>query len=443
MSPSRQSVEQALGRLGALHPKVIDLSLGRIIDLLGKLGNPHLSLPPVLHVAGTNGKGSVVATCRAMAEAAGLRVHSYISPHLVRFNERIRIQGRLIDDEALVALLDEVEQSNAGAPITFFEITTAAAFLAFARVPADLCLLEVGLGGRLDATNVIDRPAAIAITPISLDHQSFLGNRLDQIAAEKAGIIKPHVPAIFGPQTAQAAAVLQQTAQSLSAPYQIYGRDWRAALHKDKAGVMKLLYQDQKDRLELPAPILHGPHQAANAGIAIALLRAQQAVDVPLAALRAGLGWVRWPGRLQKLEAGPLVDRLPPGADLWLDGGHNPAAARILRAALLQMAPETRPIIAIIGMMGNRDPSSFIKPLQGLVQTVYGVPIPSAEHPCAPSKIATAASQCGLRGLVASGVAGALDAIAHEASAEPPLVLITGSLYLAGEVLAENGHIPD
>ncbi|GER07867.1 hypothetical protein JCM17843_21770 [Kordiimonadales bacterium JCM 17843] len=302
---ARQAVANALGRLAALHPKVIDLSLGRIETLLEKLGNPHRSLPPVLHVAGTNGKGSVVATSRAIAEAAGLRVHSYISPHLVRFNERIRLQGQLIDDTALSALLDEVEAANGTDPITFFEITTAAAMLAFSRIPADLCILEVGLGGRLDATNVIDRPAATAITPISYDHQAYLGDDLADIAAEKAGIMKSGVPAILGPQSPLVDKVLRRIAHENNAPCFGFGQQWQAGLRTDEAGATHLIYKDTHGILDLPAPVLAGAHQAMNASTAIALLRHQNAVPISEAAIRAGLGWVRWPARLQKLDHGP------------------------------------------------------------------------------------------------------------------------------------------
>ncbi|GEQ97003.1 bifunctional folylpolyglutamate synthase/dihydrofolate synthase [Iodidimonas gelatinilytica] len=448
---ARQAVANALGRLATLHPKVIDLSLGRIETLLEKLGNPHRSLPPVLHVAGTNGKGSVVATSRAIAEAAGLRVHSYISPHLVRFNERIRLQGQLIDDTALSALLDEVEAANGTDPITFFEITTAAALLAFSRIPADLCILEVGLGGRLDATNVIDRPAATAITPISYDHQAYLGDDLADIAAEKAGIMKSGVPAILGPQFPPVDKVLRRIAHENNAPCFGFDQQWQAGLRTDEAGATHLIYKDAHGILDLPAPVLAGAHQAMNASTAIALLRHQNAVPISEAAIRAGLGWVRWPARLQKLDHGPLRELLPEKSDLWLDGGHNPAAARAVREALLTLVDTSRPVSLIVGMMGNRDPLDYLRPFQGLVHSVYGVTIPNVETPCPAADIAAAASSIGMQAMVASSVDGALKTIAQTAPSAKsphalcpaPFVLIAGSLYLAGDVLAKNGPLPD
>lgn len=439
----RQSVEAILNRLGHLHPKVIDLSLGRIKTLLAKLGNPQNKLPPVLHVAGTNGKGSTVATARAIAEAAGLRVHVYISPHLVRFNERIRLAGTLIGEDALTALLEEVEAANGDNPITFFEITTAAAFLGFSRIEADLTILEVGLGGRLDATNVVRNPALCAITPVSLDHQSYLGNDLQDIAREKAGIIKTGVPVICGPQADTVMRVINRVCVEKNVRLHAFGRHWRAGLRNGETGETRLIYKDDRGILDLPAPVLTGAHQAGNAGIAIAMLRHQNAVTIPDAAIRAGLGWVRWPARLQRLTQGPLFDKLPPHAELWLDGGHNPSAARALREALLTMSDGTRPVITITGMMGNRNPADFLMPLQGVVQTVYAVTIPGVDQPCLAADIAAAASRIGMQGLMASDVGSALDAITRSADQNPPLVLICGSLYLAGDVLAKNGPLPD
>lgn len=442
-SAARQKVSEALGRLAQLHPKLIDLSLGRVERLLDALGRPQDRLPPVLHIAGTNGKGSVVATARAIAEAAGLRTHVYISPHLVRFNERIRIAGSLIGDEDLAALLEEVEAANGAEPITFFEITTAAAFLAFSRTPADLCILEVGLGGRLDATNVIAEPAAIAITPISLDHQSFLGPELTDIAREKAGIMKAGAPAVIGPQNGVVDQFLRREARRLGVMTHVHGRHWRAGLRTGKDGETRLVYKDDAGIFDFPAPVLVGPHQAGNAGTAIALMRHQQAVQIPEAAIRAGLGWVRWPARMQKLESGPLRAQLPDAAELWLDGGHNPAAAQALRETLIRMTHQARPIDLVIGMMGNRNPLEFLQPFAGLIRTAHGVTIPGVDNPAAAADIAAAASSLGIRALVAGSVAGALNAIARTDSPEPPLVLIAGSLYLAGHVLAENGPLPD
>ncbi|RMD87803.1 MAG: bifunctional folylpolyglutamate synthase/dihydrofolate synthase [Alphaproteobacteria bacterium] len=410
--------------------------------LLEKLGRPEQKLPPVLHVAGTNGKGSVVATARAIAEAAGLRVHVYTSPHLVRFNERIRLAGRLIGDDDLVSLLAEVEAVNGGDPITFFEITTAAAFLAFSRLPADLLVLEVGLGGRLDATNVVARPAAVAITPVARDHEAWLGNTLPAIAAEKAGILKAGVPAVVGPQAARVEAVIRTRAEALDASLTIHGRDWRAALRSGGRGEARLVYRDRAGLLDLPAPVLVGPHQAINAGIAVALMRTQNAVAIPEAAIRAGLGWVRWPARLQRLAHGPLRDRLPPTAELWIDGAHNPAAARALRQALLRISGDLRPVHLVVGMLANRDPAAFLRPFLGIADSVTAVAIPGVEaaHPAA--SIAAAAGDLGINGRIAADVGSALEAIAARGGAES-LVLVTGSLYLAGHVLAENGPSPD
>lgn len=442
-APARERADAILARLTRLHPKVIDLSLGRIERLLDRLGRPQDALPPVLHVAGTNGKGSVVATLRAIAEAAGLRVHVYTSPHLVRFNERIRLAGKLIEDDALNAVLEEVEAANGDHPITFFEITTAAALLAFSRHPSDLCLLEVGLGGRLDATNVVPRPAACAITPVSLDHQGYLGESLAEIAAEKAGILRGPFPLVIGPQEAEALEVITQRAAHAGAPAFVFGRDWEVGLRSMADSAAKLLYRDGKGELELPAPNLAGPHQAINAGTAIAILRHQAAVAIPDAAIRAGLGWVRWPGRLQKLESGPLRARLPSNAELWLDGGHNPAAARALREALPGIADGARPIHLILGMQGHRDIEAFLKPLAGLASSVHAVTLAGVDAPAAAADIAAAANALGLQGLMAGSVASALDSIAARAGGREAVILITGSLYLAGEVLAANDMVPD
>lgn len=443
-STSRSRVEDIFQRLGRLHPKVIDLSLGRIERLLDALGRPQDRLPPVLHVAGTNGKGSVVATARAIAEAAGYRVHVYTSPHLVRFNERIRLAGRLIDDDDLLDLLDEVETANADAPITFFEITTAAALLAFARTPADLVILEVGLGGRLDATNVISRPAITAITPVDMDHQAWLGDSLAAIAGEKAGIIKPGVPVIVGPQHDEGLAVIHARAEAVGAPVHVCGSDWQSDMRKTQSGEPRLIYRDADGILDLPAPVLAGPHQAGNAGIAIAMLRRQDALRIPEAALRAGMEWVRWPARLQKLESGPLPALLDAGDALWLDGGHNPAAARALRQALIALAGDTRPVTLVTGMVGPRDPRGFLEPFAGLAEAVHAVTVPDQDAARPASEIAAAASDLGIEGRMAADVASALKAIAAQPAApDGRIVLICGSLYLAGSVLAANGPLPD
>jgi len=442
-SPARERADSILARLARLHPKIIDLSLGRIERLLDSLGRPQDALPPVIHVAGTNGKGSVIATMRAIGEAAGYRVHVYTSPHLVRFNERIRLAGKLIDDETLAALLEEVETVNGKAPITFFEITTAVALLAFARTPADFCLLEVGLGGRLDATNVVPRPAACGITPVSLDHQAYLGDTLEAIAAEKAGIIRTAAPVVLGPQDEAAGRVIAERAAEAGAPLLRFESDWRAGLRHGARGEMRLVYRDGGGGLDLPAPVLAGEHQAINAGMAIALLRAQTALRIPRAAFRAGMGWVRWPARLQRLDGGPLRARLPVAADLWLDGGHNPAAAHALRTALRRLATKARPIHLVVGMQGHRDLRGFLGPLAPLARSVHAVPVPGVDAPAAPADIAAAATALGSQGLMAASVGSALDSIAAREKAESYLVLITGSLYLAGEILAESGLPPE
>jgi dihydrofolate synthase/folylpolyglutamate synthase len=327
-------IEAVLSRLGGLHPKRIDavdgntLALDRIERLLAALGNPQDALPPVIHVAGTNGKGSTVATLRACLEAAGFRVHVFTSPHLVRFNERIRIAGTLIDDATLADLLEECERANLGAPITFFEVTTTAAFLAFARTPADFTLLEVGLGGRHDTTNVVRRPLVTAITPVSLDHQAFLGDTIAQIAGEKAGILKPSVPAVIGPQLAEAERVIEARAAALGAPLYRWQREWRA---EERAGGMR--YEGGRWHLDLPLPSLPGAHQLANAGTAIACLEQLAGGSLSATAIADGLRHIDWPARLQRLQRGPLVEILPRGWELWLDGGHNPAAGEVLGAA--------------------------------------------------------------------------------------------------------------
>src|SRR3984893_11079098 len=320
-----QPSDQILERLGRLHPKLIDLSLGRIERLLAALGNPQDRPPPVVHVAGTKGKGSTVATLRACLEAAGYRVHAYISPHLVRFNERIRLAGALIDDAALVSVLEEAERRNEGREITFFEITTAAAFLAFSRSPADILLLEVGLGGRLDTTNVVKLPAVTAITPVSLDHQAFLGDTIVAIAGEKAGILKPGVSAGVGPQPQEAEAVIDARAVEIGAPLSRWQSEWRCSAVD---GGMR--FTGDHWQLDLPSPSLVGAHQIANAGTAIACLEQLRDLVLPPEAVAKGLRQIEWPARLQRLTRGPLVEMMPPGWELWLDGGHNPSAGAVL-----------------------------------------------------------------------------------------------------------------
>jgi dihydrofolate synthase / folylpolyglutamate synthase len=424
--------EAVLERLTRLHPKIIDLSLSRVERLLAALGHPEQQLPPVVHVAGTNGKGSVLAYLRAILEAAGRRVHVYTSPHLVHFNERIRLAGRLIDEDALVDLLEQCEIANDGHPITFFEITTAAAFLAFAREPADLLLLETGLGGRLDATNVIDRPLVTAITPISYDHMQFLGDTLALIAGEKAGILKPGVPAAIGPQLAEAMQVIKSRAALLQAPLHCHGRDW--SVEPSAAG---LVYDGRSGRLELPAPNLPGRHQLSNAGVALACLELMGPEFAPSQGQMAtGLRHAEWPARLQQLTKGPLSELLPEGSELWLDGGHNQAAGEVL--ADMAKGWQDRPLYLVFGMLDTKEPRQFLRPLSPLVRSLVAVPVPG-EH--ASLSTAAAAEHARAVGISASEAADAQAAVAAiaQSTTQPCRILICGSLYLAGSVLAENG----
>lgn len=421
--------DRVLTRLMRLHPKKIDLSLGRVERLLAALGNPHESLPPVVHVAGTNGKGSTVATLRACLEAAGCRAHVYTSPHLVRFHERIRLAGRLIDEDALLAALEECERANGDAPITFFEITTAAAFLAFARTPAEIVLLETGLGGRLDATNVVRRPVATAITPVSLDHQAFLGDTVAAIAGEKAGILKPGAPAVIGPQSEEAAAVIAARAAAIGAPLHRWDREWRCA---PSAGGMR--YEGPRWRLDLPPPSLPGAHQIANAGTAIACLEQLLGFSVPPAAIAAGLRAIDWPARLQRLTRGPLAEILPAGWELWLDGGHNPAAGAVL--AETAAGWRGRPLDLVVGMLNTKDASGFLAPLAPQARRLLAVTIPGEDNALPAAAIAAAARALGIAAAESESVAAALRAITGGEG--PARVLVCGSLHLAGIVLADH-----
>ncbi len=417
---------------------MIDLSLGRIQRLLAALGHPERRMPGAVHVAGTNGKGSVVAYLRAFFEASGLRVHAYTSPHLVNFNERIRVAGELITDEMLSSLLDECEAVNGGAPITFFEITTALAMEAFARVPADIVLLETGLGGRLDATNVLERPLLSAITPVSADHGKFLGDTIAEIAYEKAGILKPGVTVVLGPQSSAAADVFAARAAVLGAPLRRYGREWNVAVNGSG-----MVWRGDGAKLELPHPALAGGHQIENAGIAIACARELArhpdcAFEFSPDAIARGLRAVEWPARLQRLDHGPLVAQLPQGEgwELWLDGGHNPAAG----LALAAMAAEwgAKPTHLIVGMLQSKDPGQFLEPLAPVISSVHGIPIPG-DKSCHDGA-AIAAIAAGL-GIAASPGADAADALAQllRENQGAGRILICGSLHLAGAVLAEHG----
>ena len=425
-----------LARLTRLYPKVIDLSLDRVAALLDRIGNPERHLPPVVHVAGTNGKGSVIAFLRAMLEAAGRRVHAYVSPHLVRFNERIRLGASLIEESELVALLEECEAANGGAPITFFEITTAAAFLAFTRHPADILLLETGLGGRLDATNVVERPLLTVLTPVSFDHMQHLGTTLALIAGEKAGIMKRGVPAVVAPQPPEAAAVFAARARALGAPLCRHGIEWTAM-----AADGNLVFRLGGRELRPPLPALQGAHQIDNAGAALAAASYLSAFGVDEAAMRRGLGEVEWPARLQRLACGPLVDALPAGWELWLDGGHNAAAGQALAdyvAGWRRQAPDC-PVYLIFGMLETKEPAEYLRPLAPLVAGLRAVTIPGEHASLAADKAAAVARSVGLPARPAESVAAALDGILAGPTSAAGRVLICGSLYLAGTVLAENG----
>ncbi|MGA9867713.1 MAG: folylpolyglutamate synthase/dihydrofolate synthase family protein [Acetobacteraceae bacterium] len=420
MSASR--IDAVVARLHGLYPRLIDLSLDRLRDLLVKLGSPELRLPPVIHVAGTNGKGSTCAFLRAIAEAAGLRVHVYTSPHLVRFNERIRLAGRLVDDRTLAEAMETVERVNAGAPITVFEVITAVAFHLFAGVPADLCVLEVGLGGRGDATNVIDCPASCAITSISLDHRELLGGTLAAIAGEKAGIMKPSVPVAIGAQPPEAEGVLLAYAARVGAPARLRGRDWSIGADGDG-----LRFTDPAGALFLPAPSLLGTHQHDNAGIAIAALRATS-LGLPESAYGHGLASATWPARLQRLD-GTLAALLPPEWEVWLDGGHNPGAAAALAAQL--DAWRDRPTHLVIGMKQAKDTAEFLLPLIPRAASAWAVAEPG-QYLALPVATIVAAANGAIR--VGPHVKDALRGIAR-GTGLPGRVLICGSLYLAGEVL--------
>jgi len=424
--------DPVLERLKGLHPKVIDLSLDRVHRLLAALGHPERRLPPVVHVAGTNGKGSTVAFLRAMLEAAGQRVHVYTSPHLVRFHERIRLAGSLIADDQLAALLEECEAANAGGPITFFEVTTVAAFLVFSRVPADVVLLETGLGGRLDATNVIDRPAVTAITRISYDHRQFLGESLLEIASEKAGIFKPGVPVVLADQpAADALKALTLRATAIGAPIQ----PWTAT---PQPGGFR--FESAKRQLDLPMPGLPGAHQIGNAGLALACLD-HLPVRVDEAAVCRGLASVDWPARLQRLTRGPLADSLPPDWELWLDGGHNDSAGEVLarQAVDWSIADGGRPLLLVYGMLATKDPYEFLAPLAPFAHAMRTVAIPGEEASLTAEETAEAGRICGIQDTAAAdGVAGALTSLVKDRTV-PARVLICGSLYLAGSVLMENG----
>ncbi|MGR3540049.1 MAG: bifunctional folylpolyglutamate synthase/dihydrofolate synthase [Hasllibacter sp.] len=416
-----------LERLMSLHPKIIDLSLDRMERILAALGHPERALPAPVHVAGTNGKGSTLAMIRAGLEGAGRTAHAYTSPHLARFHERIRLAGSLIAEDALMAVLEECEAANGGAPITSFEITTAAAFLAMSRVPADHALIEVGLGGRLDATNVID-PAVTVITPVDLDHQQFLGDTLPQIAAEKAGIVKRGVPLVLARQSGEAAEAIEFRATRLGAPIHAEGQQWHVAEERGR-----LVFQDERGLLDLPLPTLPGPHQIGNAGTALMALRLMLP-DLPAdhPAFAAAMS-PTWPARMQRLTRGPLVEAAAEcgATELWLDGGHNPHAGRALAATLAAMPRrETR---AVVGLLNTKDARGYLAPLAPHLAGITAIPVPGETATLSPAETAAAARAAGIEAAEAASAEAAIRA------APAPRLLICGSLYLAGHVLRSNG----
>jgi dihydrofolate synthase/folylpolyglutamate synthase len=432
-SPAKSDL--VLERLNRLHPKIIDLDLRRVVRLLSLVGHPEEHLPPVIHVAGTNGKGSVIAFLRAMLEHAGYRVHVYTSPHLVRFHERIRLAGSLIAEEELIDLLVECEKANGGDAITFFEITTVAAYLAFTRHPGDILLLETGLGGRLDATNVIERPLATIITSISMDHMQHLGDTIEKIASEKAGIIKRGCPVIVGPQSFPVGDILASVAHERHAPLWRHDHEWDYV----EAG-SGLRYEEAGRILDLPAPVLAGRHQFANAATAVAATRWLAGFEIGPGEIKAGLLNAIWPARLQRLRNGPLIELMPAGWELWLDGGHNEDAGKAIAGALLdwRRSDDTK-VSLVFGMLNTKEPLAFLKPLAPLVEDLSAVAIPG-DH--AALSAAEGVRFAGMAGIAAKGfdsARAALSDLAQSHGQAPRRVLICGSLYLAGTILAENG----
>jgi dihydrofolate synthase/folylpolyglutamate synthase len=438
MTTNGAASDALLARMRTLHPKLIDLSLDRIRVLLARLGNPERRLPPVVHIAGTNGKGSTTAYLLAMFEAAGKRVHAYTSPHLVRFNERISVPGadgrsQPIGEAALADVLARVERINAGDAITFFEITNAAAFVAFAEIPADVVLLEVGLGGEFDSTNVIERPALSIITPVSMDHAEKLGDTVARIASAKAGILKPDCQAVISRQQPDALEVIRTRARAVRAPLLVWGEDFDAYAQGGR-----LVYQTEDEVKDLPLPALLGPHQIVNAGTVVAAAEYLRPLGLTDEAIARGLQTVRWPARMQRLAAdGRLGRRLAADAELWLDGGHNPSAGEVLAQTLADLEERSpKPLVVIVGMLANKDAAGFLRPFAGLARRVIAVPIPGAhERPYDPVDLARLAAGLGFDAVSAPDLLAAID-VAAGAAEGPRRVLICGSLYLAGHVLA-------
>ncbi len=438
------SADSEIERLMALHPKGFDLSLDRITRLLERLGNPQDRMPPVIHVAGTNGKGSVAAFSRALLEAAGKGVHVHTSPHLVNWHERYRLAapggGRLVADEVLAEAIARVAAANRGETITVFEILTAVTFILFSEHPADAVIIEVGLGGRFDATNVVSRPAVSVITPISLDHEAYLGDRVELIAAEKAGIIKPGRPVVVGAQEFDAAQeVLVETARRLGCPVSVYGQDFVAFEENGR-----MIYQDEQGLMDLSPPRLAGRHQYANAAAAIAAVKAA-GFEVTQAAAERAMGEVAWPGRMQRLPQGRLSDLGPSGAEIWIDGGHNPGAGVVVAEALAEQEEKfPRPLFLIAGMINTKDQVGYFRAFHGMVRHVYTVPVTHSEAGVPNDELALRAAEGGLSAEPVGSVANALMLLRDtwNSAETPPRILIGGSLYLVGEVLADNGTPP-
>jgi dihydrofolate synthase/folylpolyglutamate synthase len=436
--------DREIDRLLALHPKGFDLSLERITRLLDRLGNPQDRLPPVIHIAGTNGKGSAAAFARALLEAEGLRVHVHTSPHLVNWHERYRMGakggGRLVDDAVLAEAISRAAEVNRDEPITVFEILTAVTFMLFSEHPADAAIIEVGLGGRFDATNVISRAAASLIMPISLDHQSFLGDRVELIAAEKAGIIKPGCPVVIGAQESGTAQdVLVEVADRLGCPVSIYGQDYLAYEENGR-----MIYQDQSGLMDLTPPRLPGRHQFANAAAAIAAVKAA-GFELGHRAVDRAMANVAWPGRMQRLPQGRLSDLAPEGAEVWIDGGHNPGAGLVIAEALVEQEEKfSRPLFLICGMINTKDQTGYFRAFEGMARHVYTVPVSMSEAGVPNAELAVRAIEAGLSAEPVSSVANALMVLRDtwDESEAPPRILIGGSLYLVGAVLAENGTPP-
>jgi dihydrofolate synthase/folylpolyglutamate synthase len=434
---SDPAVQRQLDRLWALSPGADILGLERITELLERIGNPQERLPPVLHVAGTNGKGSTCAFLRAAIEAAGYTTHVYSSPHLVRFNERIRLAGTLIEDTELAPLLEEVLDAGGDIGASFFEVTTAAAFLAFARTPADACIVEVGLGGRLDATNVIAQPIVTGIAQLGIDHERFLGTTIEDIAAEKAGIAKPQVPLVTMRYPPSVEARVNAVARTAGAPVSPEGRNWFWAADDDR-----LTYRDAAGKVQTPLPMLVGPHQPGNLALAIAMLHHQKTLTIPPDAVVSAAEHATWPARMQLLGDGPMTRILPAGSEIWLDGGHNAAAGASVAAALRGVLDqrETEGAHMIVGMLSNKDPAGLLQPFTGLAASFHAVPV--GGHECHSAEVLSAVARgIGMASQSAETVEAALHAIAGDAK-EPVTVMILGSLYLAGEVLAANGEAP-